>query len=148
MLHDPDALAAAVAETSVADVAASLGVSVIGVQAALARGGAQSAHRYNGARRERPSALSLERWWALEQTLTGVARQAGCSPPTAAVWLAEVGIFLRSEPAISGTALRRAIEQRHALGVIADAHGVSAHTVLVELHRHGLFAAHRQRHLA
>ena len=148
LLHDPDALAAAVAETSVADVAASLGVSVIGVQVALTRNGAQSAHRYNGARRKRPSASSLQRWWASEQTLKGVARQAGVSPPTAAVCLAEVGIFLRSEPAIAALDLRRAIERQESLAAIAADHGLSTNTVLVELHRHGLFTAHRRRHLA
>jgi hypothetical protein len=70
------------------------------------------------------------------------------SPPAAAVWLAEIGIFVKSEPALSPKVVRAAIERNDSLAVIAAEHGWCANTVVVEMHRHGLFTEHRQRHLS
>jgi len=66
---------------------------------------------------------------------------------TAAIWLAEVGIFVNDTPAISRSDLETAIASQDSIDTIRRRHRVTDRTVVVELHRHGLFADHRRRHL-
>jgi hypothetical protein len=63
------------------------------------------------------------------------------------VWLAEVGIIAKPEPALPPRVLRSAIKRGDSLAAIAADHGLCVNTVVVELHRHGLFTEHRRRHL-
>jgi hypothetical protein len=101
-----------------------------------------------GRRRERPSAEELQAAWEAAGSVRGVARQIGTAHTTAAVWLAEVGIFADDTPKISRAALLEATRGQQPLAAIAAPHGVSVTTVRVELHRHRLFEAHRTRHLS
>ncbi len=88
-LHDPAALSARVADTSVADVAA------VSVHAALRRHGVHSTHRYNGKRPIQPPPDDVvEQWWDTDATIIGIARRGGVSVNTAAIWLAKIGIFV------------------------------------------------------
>lgn len=66
---------------------------------------------------------------------------------TAAIWLAQVGIFVKAIPVISRTDLDGAIKNGDSLDEIRRRHKVTARTVVVELYRHGLFDAHRRRHM-
>jgi hypothetical protein len=84
--------------------------------------------------------------WELEGTFRGVSGHLGCAPTTAAVWLAEAGIFADTPPALSRITLQDAISDGWPLSKIAAETGVSVMTVRVELHRHQLFDAHRTRH--
>jgi hypothetical protein len=62
------------------------------------------------------------------------------------VWLAEVGVFADTTPALPRSVLIDAIDAQWPIARIVTEQKVSAVTVRVELHRHGLFVAHRQRH--
>jgi len=84
--------------------------------------------------------------WEHEGTFRGVSGHLGCAPTTAAVWLAEAGIFADTPPALSRTTLQAAIGDGWPLSKIAAEAAVSVITVRVELHRHHLFDAHRTRH--
>ena len=148
LLHDPEALQQQVEATSVPAVAATLGVTIEAVHAAMSRSGVQSVHRYNGPTSlPRPDEPTLHRWWESEQTVKGVALRAGVSPTTASVWLARVGIFVNETPAISRPDLCNAIKTGDSVEVIRRRHRVTGSTVIIELHRHGLFTAHRRRHV-
>lgn len=147
-MHDIEALERRVAATSVVQVAAEIGVTVIAVQTALARHGGQSAHRYDGPTPMTPPPEDvLCRCREAEQTIKGVARRFDVSFDTAAVWLAQVRIFLNDAPRIGRTDLETAIHNRDSLHVISRRHHVTARSVVVDLIRHDLFEAHRLRHM-
>ena len=129
-------------------VANGLGMSAIGVYAALSRQGEQSPHRYDRINRMTPPPASeLEQWWQTDGTIKGVARRFQVSINTAAVWLAQIGIFLNDTPALSRRDLKQAIANGHSIDQIRRQHRVADRTVVVELHRHNLVEAHRRRHL-
>ena len=149
-LADPDWLHAAADRTSSRQTAAELRVSAGAVTDAYRRAGIDpsvTTRLYaRGHPRPRPTADALRAMWELEGTFRGVSRHLGCAPTTAAVWLAEAGIFADTPPALSRTALQDAISHGWPLSKIAAETGVSVMTVRVELHRHQLFDAHRTRH--
>ena len=147
LLHQPDELERRVAETSVAEVAERLGVTKIAVQVAL-RHGAQSAHRYRGkVRLDPPDDEIIAYHWNAEGTVKGVPRALDVSINTAAIWLAQTGIFLSDAPAIEARDLKEAIRRGDSIDVIRRRHAVTDRTVVVELIRHGLHDAHRTRHM-
>jgi hypothetical protein len=94
-----------------------------------------------------PDETKLRRIWETEETISGVARQLDVSVNTAAVWLAEIGVFVKETPVISQRDLLDAIDKRQSIKDICRQHHVTARTVAVELRRHGLLAAHKKRHL-
>ena len=148
LLHDRNALEAAIASTSVRDVASELGVTIVAVQVALARQGGQSVHRFNGRTpMTSPDETSLVGLWELEGTLKGVARRTVVSVDTAAIWLARIGIFVSDDPAITHAELLAAIKRGESIDRIRRAHRVADRTVVIELLRHGLHDAHRRRHM-
>ena len=150
-LTDAQFLDAAIRRESSTAIAAELGVSAGTVTAAYRRAGIKPESTpllfERGRKRSRPDPEALRMTWAAESTYRGVARNFGISHSTAAVWLAEVGIFAKDTPAISHAALSEAITNGRSLHDIAVEHRVALVTVRVELHRHDLFAAHRTRHL-
>lgn len=94
-----------------------------------------------------PDEAVLLRLWETEETIKGVARQLGVSVNTAAVWLADIGIFIKDTPVISRRDLRDAINKQQSIDDICHQHHVTGRTVAVELRRHGLPKAHKERHL-
>jgi hypothetical protein len=64
------------------------------------------------------------------------------------VWLAEVGVFADTTPALPRSVLIDAIDAQWKIARIAAEHKLSAVTVRIELYRHGLFALHRTRRRA
>jgi hypothetical protein len=66
---------------------------------------------------------------------------------TTAVWLADVGIFVKDTPAISRRDLLDAISKGHTIADICHDHHVTDRTVAVELRRQSLLEAHKKRHL-
>lgn len=149
LLDDRHALAETVEAQSVAEIATELGVAVPTVQVAMQRLGVKSPWRFNGWRRlSPPSKAELVAAWAGEETIKGVARRFEVSVNTAAIWLARVGIFISNVPVISRADLLKAIERGEAVDVIRRRHRVTGRTVVVELHRHGLYEAHHRRHMA
>jgi len=149
-LTDHDWLQDAVERASSTGVASELEVSPGTVTAAYERAGidpSSTTELYErGQSRERPSAGQLREAWEVEATFRGVGRRFGIGHNTAAVWLAEIGVFAHLIPTIRKSDLVGAIERGWPLSRIAAEHGVSVTTVKVELHRHGLFVAHRRRH--
>jgi transposase len=147
-LVDAAWLAARVDELGTDGVAAELGVSRVGVQAALHRHGLDSPHRFDGGYLERPSPSSLLAAWEREETIKGVARAFEVSHTTAAIWLATVGVFIKESPVISSRDLESCITEGLTIAEICARYHVTGRTVIVELHRHGLLDRHRRRHLA
>jgi transposase-like protein len=148
ILDDRDALAAALQTASVSDIAADLGVAVPTVQVAMKQHGVKSPWKFDGATRlEPPTDEALAGVWESEQTIKGVARRFDVSVNTAAIWLAQVGIFVAETPVISKRDLVAAIERGDSIDVIRRRHHVTGRTVIVELHRHGLHERHRRRHM-
>lgn len=149
-LTDSDWLHAAVERASSTQVAKELGVSAGTVTTAYVRAGldpSTTPRLYErGRARTRPTPDELCAAWDAEGSFRGVGRHLGVSHNTAAVWLAEVDVFADSTPALSRSRLVDAITRRLPITRIAADNRVSATTVLVELHRHGLFEAHRTRH--
>jgi hypothetical protein len=147
-LYDRDALERRIDQTSVDEVAQRLGVSKVAVHAALNRLGGHSSHRFDGKRpMSPPDSSTLDRWWAWDGTVRGVARRAGVSVNTAAIWLAQVGIFVNDDSVIARKDLVDAIEAGDSIETIRRRHKVTSRTVVVELHRHALFNDHRRRHM-
>ena len=104
-------------------------------------------HLYKRGRSQpRPSADQLQIAWETEGTFSGVGRQLGISHTTAAVWLAEIGVFAHTTPALPRSVLLDSIERQWPVPRIATENQVSVRTVRIELHRHELFVALRQRH--
>lgn len=149
-LSDADWLARVVEHDSSVHVAGKLGVSPGTVTTAYRRAGIDPSSTTRlfarGRRHPRPPVRELLAAWHAEETYRGVARRFAVAPNTAAVWLAEVGVFVSDEPALSRRALTVAVDRGLTLSAIAHAHHVSVMTVLVDLHRHQLFDAHRTRH--
>ena len=149
-LADRDWLHAAADRTSSRQTAAQLDVSAGAVTDAYRRAGIDpsvTTRLYaRGHSRQRPTADALQAMWEHEGTFRGVSAHLGCAPTTAAVWLAEAGIFADTPPALSRITLHVAIRDGWPLSKIAAETGVSVMTVRVELHRHQLFDAHRTRH--
>ena len=147
-LHDAVWLKRLVGESSVAEVAEELGVARASVAKAMKRLGVTSPHRFDSATRiERPSDELLVELWLAHGTVKAVALVCGVSPTTARVWLAAADCFVSDEPALTDRDLEAAIAAGHSLRIIGRSFRVTASTVLVELHRHGLFWQHRHRHL-
>jgi transposase-like protein len=94
-----------------------------------------------------PDETKLRRIWETEETISGVARQLDVSVNTAAVWLADIGVFVKEAPVISQRDLLDAIDKHQSIKDICRQHHVTARTVAVELRRHGLLEAHKKRHL-
>ena len=149
-LSDADWLARVVEHDSSVNVAGKLGVSPGTVTTAYRRAGIDPSSTTRlfarGRRHPRPPARELLAAWHAEETYRGVARRFAIAPNTAAVWLAEVGVFVSDEPVLSRRALTAAVNRGLTLSAIAHEHHVSVMTVLVDLHRHQLFDAHRTRH--
>ena len=151
-LADESWLAGAVERNSSGDVAAELEVSAGTVTAAYRRAGLDPGSTpllyARGRTHQRPPPAVLHSLWGTEDGYRGVGRRLGVAHSTAAVWLAEVGVFQSAEPALSRTALSSAIDNGWPLTKIATEHRTGVTTVKVELHRHKLFEAHRHRHRA
>jgi len=94
-----------------------------------------------------PPATALVQAWEADGTLKGLARRFGVSFNTVAVWLADVGIFIKEVPAISKRDLQAAIAKKWSIDRIMQEHHVTGRTVSVELRRFGLKEAHVARHL-
>jgi hypothetical protein len=94
-----------------------------------------------------PDEASLRRIWEADETIKGVARQLDVSVNTAAVWLADIGIFVKDTPVISRRDLQAAIDAGQSVKEICRQHHVTGRTVAVELRRHGLLQAHKARHI-
>jgi hypothetical protein len=145
-------LKGAVESASSRRVAVELAVSAGTVTAAYERAGIDppsTTHLYErGRSRQRPKADELRAVWDIEGSFRGVGRRLGIAHTTAAAWLAEIGVFAEITPELSRSVLLDAIERQWPIARIATEHEVSAVTVRVELHRHGLFAMHRNRHRA
>jgi hypothetical protein len=93
--------------------------------------------RYRHSRR-RPSADEVRSAWDAVGTFRGAGRRPGIAHTTAAVWPAEIGVFADTTPALPRSVLLDAIRGQWPISRIAAGHKVSAVTVPVELHRHGL----------
>jgi transposase len=149
-LADPTWLRSAVQRDSSGSIAAELDVSAGAVTDAYRRAGIDPAvtpRLYaRGKPRQRPPAAVLQTAWDAEGSYRGVARRIGVAHPTAAVWLAEIGVYADETPAISRASLESAINNSWSLNRIATEHRVAVTTVRIELHRHELFNAHRTRH--
>ena len=96
----------------------------------------------------RPSKDQLRSAWEAEGSFRGVGRRLGVAHTTAAVWLAEVGVFADTTRSLSRSVLLDGVEQHWPVSRIAAEYRVGVTTVLIKLHRHGQFLAHRQRHRA
>lgn len=148
VLDDADWLRQEYTSKSGAQIAAELGVSIPGVHKAMRRLGVEADGpwvRRDTTRLEAPSSTRLEQAWLTNESIKGVARTFGVSVPTAAVWLADIGIFRNPEPVISRSQLLAAIESGKSIEEIASDHRVGDLTVRVELRRHGLVEQHRRR---
>lgn len=143
-LHD------AVQRGSSTRVAAELGVSPGTVTAAYRRAGIDPGTTTKlfarGHTRLRPDADELRAAWSVEGTYRGVGRRLGVAHSTAAVWLAEIDLFVDDTPRLGRRDMVQAIAQGWPLARIANEHRVSITTVRVDLHRHQLFDVHRVRH--
>jgi hypothetical protein len=142
----------AVERASSRRVAAELAVSAGTVTTAYERAGidpSSATHFYDRGRSlQRPTPDELRAAWDTEGTFSGVGRRLGIAQTTAAVWLAEVGVFADTTPALTRSVLIDAIDRKWPISRIAAEHKVGAAKVRVEMHRHGLFASHRSRHRA
>jgi len=147
-LVDPAWLQAAIADNGTNEIAQQLGVSRVGVQRALTRYGIASPRRYESASLTPPSEAVLRAVWDAEQTIRGVAQRFSVSPATAAVWLAQIAVFVSERPAISHRELTNAVRKGLTRVEIEQRFKITGRTVVVELHRHGLFREHRQRHVS
>ena len=149
-LVDADWLQCAVERGSSTAVATELNVSAGTVTTAYERAGidpTSTTHLYKRGRSQpRPSADQLRTAWETEATFSGVGRQLGISHTTAAVWLAEIGVFAHTTPSLPRSVLVDSIERQLPVSRIATENQVSVRTVRIELHRHELFVAHRHRH--
>jgi len=150
-LDDGEWLRRRFSEVSPPVIAAELGVARRTVYLALERHGIDAARspwlNRGHVRLTAPDEGTLRRIWETEETIKGVARQLSVSVNTAAIWLADISIFLKDVPVISQRDLQRAIDDRQSLKEICRQHHVTARTVTVELRRHGLLEAHKKRHL-
>lgn len=149
-LTDGDWLRHAVESASSSQVAAELDVSSGTVRAAYRRAGVDAASTprnfARGRPRPRPDVSELQSAWTAERSIRGVGRRIGVAHTTAAVWLAEIGTFAEETSQLGRAELLEAIRQHKSLRDIAGELRVSVTTVRVELHRHGLYEAHRLRH--
>ena len=149
-LVDSNWLKGAVQGSSSAHVAAALEVSQGTVTTAYRRAGIDPSSTTRlfarGRMLPRPSDGTLHSAWEIEGSYRGVGQRFGVAHSTAAVWLAEVGVYADDTPALSRNALLHAIEEGQSMMKIATEHRVAVTTVRVELHRHGLFESHRNRH--
>lgn len=147
-LKDPEWLRAQYATKPASLIADQLGVSKAAVHKAMDRHGVDADGpwvRRDTTRLEHPSQSELERAWDQEGSIKGVARRLEVSHTTAAIWLADVGIFVRDSPAITRRDLLAAIEAGHTIREICVDHRVTDRTVQVELRRFGLVREHRHR---
>ena len=131
-----------------AQIAEELDVSFAAVHKAMRRLGLEAEGawvRRDTTRLKRPSRSQLEQAWRSEQSIKGISRRFGVAHTTAAVWLADVGIFVHDTPAISRSDLLAAIDAGKSIRAIATDHGMTDRTVMIELRRHGLRDAHRLR---
>jgi transposase-like protein len=77
----------------------------------------------------------VRRDWERLGTVRALARRHGVSPGAAQVWLAEVGIFSRSRPAVPLIELQAAIDDGMSVRAIARHHRVDARVVRIDWHR-------------
>jgi hypothetical protein len=132
-------------------IADELGVTRRTVYLALERHGIDVTHspwiNHGYVRLTSPVEAVLRPMWEAEETIKGVARQLSVSVNTTAVWLADIGIFVKDTPVISRRDLQDAIDKRQSIDEICRQHRVTGCTVAIELRRHGLLDAHEKRHL-
>jgi DNA-binding CsgD family transcriptional regulator len=131
-----------------AQIARELGVSTPLVYKSMARLGIELDGpwvRGNSRRLKRPPKRRLEQLWKRHGTIKQVARELDVSVNTAAVWLADVGIFVKEVPVISRSDMERHIAAGRSIREIMRIHHVTDRTVMVELRRHGLVKAHKLR---
>jgi transposase-like protein len=150
-LDDGDWLRQRFSEVSARKIARELGVTPQTVCVALERHGIDVTRspwlNLGHVRLTAPDEGTLRRIWETEETIKGVARQLGVSFNTAAVWLADVGVFVKEVPALSRRDLQDAIDKRLSVADICRQHHLTGRTVAVELRRHGLLEAHKKRHM-
>ena len=150
-LDDGDWLRQRFSEVSAPVIAEELGVTRRTVYLALERHGIDVARspwvNHGHVRLASPGETTLRRLWGTDETIKGVARQLDVSVNTAAVWLADIGIFVKDIPVISRNELQVAIDKRQSVDEICRQHHVTGRTVAVELRRHGLLEAHKARHI-
>ena len=132
-LTDADWLQDAVERSSSTTLGAELAVSPGTVTNAYERAGidpASTTRLYErGRSRKRPTAAELQAAWDADGSFGGVGRRLGIAPTTAAVWLAEVGVFYDSTPALLQSDLLEAIERQWPISRIAAEHEVGIATV-------------------
>ena len=150
-LDDGDWLRQRFSEVSAPVIAGELAVTRRTVYLALERHGIDVARspwvNHGHVRLASPGEATLRRLWGTDETIKGVACQLDVSVNTAAVWLADIGIFVKDIPVISRNELQVAIDKRQSVDEICRQHHVTGRTVAVELRRHGLLEAHKARHI-
>lgn len=147
-LHDPEWLRTQYATKSGAQIAAELDVSAPEVYAVMRQLRLPTDGpwvRRDTRRLTPPPKRRLAQLWRRHNTLKAVAVELGVSHNTVAIWLADIGIFLNREPALSRPQLEQAIAEGLTIDEIRRRHHVADRTVNVELRRHGLLNAHRHR---
>jgi hypothetical protein len=147
-LHDPHALRDAYRTRAGTAMAHRLSVTPKAVYDAMKRNGVEVDGpwvRRDTTRLTRPSTGVLERLWRQHGEVKQIGRELGVSPGKAAVWLAEVGIFVHDAPVITVREVRHHIAAGWTIAEISRAHHVGYSTVAIELRRHGLVEEHRQR---
>lgn len=147
-LHDPEWLRTQYATKSGAQIATELGVSAPEVYAVMRQLGLPTDGpwvRRDTRRLDPPPKRRLEHLWRRHQTLKAVALELGVSHVTAAIWLADIGIFLNDTPAITRHHLEQAIAEGLTIDQIRRRHHVADRTVKIELRRFRLVDNHRHR---
>ena len=147
-LDDPDWLRRRYATVAGAQIAAELGVSIATVHNTMRQYGIEADGpwvRRDTTRLQRPSDRQLATVWEANGTIRSISRTFGVAHTTAAVWLADAGIFVNDVPAISRRDLVAHIAAGDTIAQIAKQRHVADRTVMIELRRHHLVEAHRLR---
>ena len=133
-------LQAEYATKSTTEIAAEVGVSTKTVRNWMRKAGVpiSRAGVPTGTNRlEAPPAAELRAAWEAASSLNELCRTLGVSKTAVEVWLAEIGIFRKTEPAIPPADLAAAVADRLTVAGMARQFSVSEYTVRVELLRHG-----------
>ena len=107
-LDDPDWLRQRYATRTGAQIAAELGVSIATVHNTMRRLGIEADGpwvRRDITRLQRPSDRQLAKVWEANGTIRSISQAFGVAHTTAAVWLADAGIFVNDVPASPGAIL-------------------------------------------
>jgi transposase len=147
-LDDPEWLRQRYATAAGAQIAAELGVSIATVHNTMHHFDIEADGpwvRRDTTRHQRPSDRQLAKVWDANGTIRSISQAFGVAHTTAAVWLADAGIFVNDVPAISRRDLVTHIAAGDTIAQIAKQHHVTDRTVSIELRRHHLIEAHRHR---